>query len=364
MKRIGLYLILGAIVLAVLDFLIPGNSNFLAPSKQLDLITLIVLIVAGLLFLIGLIKLIRDLFLSKWLEKRHEKIKQEIAVGERATHGERVIRIILAILTALLVVPISVLVPFLGIIISIPNILLALYLLLSRRHHLIINTLLFLIGVYLCFFSGNNFFQSYKMAELSSTPGFGEANALMQLLLGILSVGGKFLFMLAASWLVLGDILVKIKNQIFSRTRGLANFASLLVLAIILLLLPYVYQPKVKLGQGSGGGTSGNGASHFAMNNMSTDMAYDQNSRQYVFTATLENATDQTGPIVRIVVDGQDLEISPSNKNLTIANGTVSNNLIEIAAGQTGILKIFSAKPFYCISLLEKDFRYSNCFLK
>ncbi|MDD5341242.1 MAG: hypothetical protein PHC97_02260 [Patescibacteria group bacterium] len=364
MKRLGLYLILGAIVTVVADFLTLGNRQFIAQSQSIDQLALLVFVVAALLFLIGLVKLIKDLFLSEWLKKRKEKIKKEIGTGERVTHAEGAIRIILAVLVVLLVIPISVIIPLIGLIISIPQIFLAGYLFFNKRHHLIFNSFLLLAGIYLFFFSGANPFQSYKLAEFSLIPGSGETMRLTNMLLSVLSVGGKFLFMLSASWLVFTDILVKVKNQIFDRHRGLVNFATLLVLVLVLLFLPYAYQPQVKLGEGTSGGTSGDGASHFAMNNTSTNMAFEQKTGQYIFTAILINATDQTGPIIRIVVDAQDLEISPSNKNLIVENGTISNNLISIAAGQTGILKIFSGKPFYCVTIMEKDFKYGNCFLK
>jgi hypothetical protein len=364
MKRLGLYLISGAIVLTVADFFTLGNSQFFAPSRQLDQMAFSVFVVAGLLFLTGLIKLIKDLFSSEWMARRREKIDQEIVEGERATRTERAIRIVIAILAAIPTVLVSVMMPLIGLIVSIPYIFLAIYLLFNRRHHLIFNSLLLLVAIYLYFFSSNHFFQYYKMAELSFIPGSGDTPLIGKLFLAVLFVGGKFLFMLTASWLVLADILVKVKSQTIHRWRGLVNLGTLLVLAIILLLLPYAYQPKIKLGEGTSGDTSGNGASHFAMDNTSTNMAFDQNTRQYVFTATLRNGTGETGPIVRIVVDGKDLEISPSNKDLTVENGTVSDTVIGIVTGQTGTLKIFSEKPFYCVSLLEKGFRYSNCFLK
>ena len=195
-------------------------------------------------------------------------------------------------------------------------------------------------------------------------PGPSDTPLVGKLFLAVLFVGGKFLFMLAASWLVLTDILAKIKNQVFQKRRGLVNFGALLALAIIFLLLPYAYQPKIKFGEDSSGGTGGNGASHFAMNNTSTNMAFDKDAGQYVFTAILKNTTGETGPIARVVVDGKDLGISPGNKNLIVENGAVSNNSIAVAAGQTGILRIISEKPFYCVTLLEKDFKYATCFLK
>ena len=148
MKRLGLYLILCAIGLAAADFLTLGNRQFIAQSQSIDQLALLVFVVAVLLFLIGLIMSIRNLFLSEWLAKRQEKIKQEIGTGERATHAERAIRIILAVLVALLVIPISVLIPIFGVIISLPQIFLAIYLFFNKLDsvwhiHIITNKLKF-----------------------------------------------------------------------------------------------------------------------------------------------------------------------------------------------------------------------------
>lgn len=337
----------------IADFLTLGNRNFIQSNPKVDLAAFAVFAFAILLLIIGTIKSIRDLLLSNWLAARRERFKQEIIDGKRFTRTERTITVIIALLMAIPVIVMSIMIPFIGLIVSSPFIVIIIYLLLVHRRHLIFNLFLLLIGIYLYFFSSENFFQFYKMLKLAVTPGYGTDNPIFVLIMSSIFVGCKYLFILAASWLVVAR-----------RRHSLINLGLFLILTAIFLLLPNLYQPKIKLGEGSSGNASGNGASHFAMNNTTTIMSFDKNTNQYVVTSTLKNNTDQDGPILRIIVDGKDLEISPDNLQLTLENGTISKNLITIPSGKTGILKISSEKPFYCTTLLEKDFRYSNCFLK
>jgi len=313
----------------------------------------IVFVLGILLLIIGIIKSIRDLLLSNWLAARREKFKQEIIDGKRFTRTERTIVVIIALLMVLPVIAINVIIPLIGTIISLPFALMVIYLFFLQRRHPTFNYFLLLLGIHFYFFSGEHFFQRYKMIELAVTPSYGSGNPFFVILISFIFVGCKFFFMLAASWLVIAR-----------RRHSLANIGIFLTLITVLLLLPFLYQPKVKFGQNTSGNTSGNGASHFAMNNTTTIMSFDKNTNQYVVTSTLKNNTGEDGPILRVIVDGKDLELSPNNSQLSLENGTISKNSISIPSGQTGILKISSPKPFYCTTLLEKDFRYSNCFLK
>jgi hypothetical protein len=366
MKHIGLYLMLSGVALVVMDVLTLGNALvFEQQSSQVHIAATAVLVFAIVIFFTGMIKSIRGVRSSEEFKIKKESIEQEVVEGKRCTTTEKVIRIIIALLLCVRIVAVSVLMPFLGIFISIPYILLALYLFFGRRRHIVFDFLLMLPAIYFYFFINGNFFQYYALTELSVIPHFGDQTSLfLGLLFGILSAGGKFLFMMMASWLLIGDFLVKIKNQTFYRFRGLINFSTFLFLAILLLCIPFLYQPQVHFGEDTSGGTGGDGVSHFAMNNTSTHMLFDQNTNQYVFTATLKNNTGETGPIIRIVIDGKDVEISPNNKGITIENGTIENGIISVPSEQIGTLKISSKKPFYCVTLLEKDFKYGTCFLR
>jgi hypothetical protein len=366
MKHIGLYLMLSAITLVMMDILTLGNALvFEQQDPRVHIAATAVLVFAIILFFTGMIRSIRGVRKSEEFKIHKENIVKEIIEGERCTTTEKTLRIIIALLLCIRIIAVSVLMPFIGIFISIPYIVLALYLFFGRRHHPIFHTLLLLPAIYFYFFINENFFQYYTLAKLSIIPGFDDRSSLfLALFFGVLSAGGKFLFMLMACWLLVGDFLAKMKDQTFRRFRGLANFGTFLFLTILLLCIPLLHQPQVHFGEDTSGGTGGDGASHFAMNNTSTHMSFDTNTNQYIFTAMLKNGTDQTGPIIRIVIDGKDANISPNNKEMTIENSTIENGIISVPSGQTGTLKISSEKPFYCVTLLEKDFKYGTCFLK
>lgn len=346
-------MVLSAIVLVIIDFFTLGNKNFIQSNPKINITAFIVFAIAILLLIIGIIKLIQGLSLSNWFAARRERLQQETIKGKRFTRTERAIMIFVAVILSLPTIGVSIMVPFVGLIIAFPFIILIIYLLFCHRRHHIFNLFLLLIGIYLYFFSSENFFQLYKMIKLAVVPGYGPDNPLFVMIMNSIFGSCKYLFILAASWLV-----------ITRRCHSLINLSIFLALLVTFLLLPCLYQPKVRFGQSSTGNDSGNGASHFAMNNTTTIMSFDKNTNQYVVTSTLKNNTDQDGPIIRIIIDGKDLEISPSNLQLSLENGTISKNLILIPSGKTGILKISSPKPFFCTTLLEKDFRYSNCFLK
>lgn len=310
-------------------------------------------------------------FLSRNREANKISRQQEEEQGLRATGVEIGLRRLLAILLIMTALPVVVLVPFLGLILELPNLLLALYLLLNRRYHLVLDCLLVCLGClgYFVSFSlgsfslGPNYFSLYRHMALYACPGL--INPLMPVIdtAGPLAVTRLFP-LLASLFLFAGDIITRLKT---AHKRRL-NAVSLVVIVLVLVSLPFLFVPRVALGQATGGGTSsasGKEPSHFRTNDGSYHMSYDRAFDTYTFTAEMANQ-DSNNPasITNICVDGRIIPITEENSMLQVDNGVVADGRISVAPGQTATIKLMSPKAFYVFRLLEGGYSYSASFLR
>jgi hypothetical protein len=358
------HLIVVAIIVFLLDFFTLGNRQVI-DNPITNQIAGVVALVCVLLFVFGIIKGLHDL-LQKNREAGKVKREQEEEQGIRATGVEIGFRRLLAILLMISVVPLGVLLPVFGLILGIPNLILALYLLLNRGYHLIFNFFLVLLGslFYFVTFPLNvGFFALYKTIELSACPGYiGPIMAFMNSG-GLLAVT-KYLFLTASLFLFAGDIIARLKLA----HKRKSNTISLITICLVLGLLPYLYVPRVALGESASGGTgssSGFEPSHFSTNNASYDLSYDQALKTYAFTAKMVNQDgSNSASITTICVDGNSIPITKENSMLQVDNGLIAGGKITVAPAQTAIIKLVSQKPFYAITLLEGMFHYSTNFLK
>jgi hypothetical protein len=279
-------------------------------------------------------------------------------------HPKNIKRKLLAILLVISVVPLGVLLLF-GLILGLPNLLLALYLLLSRRYHLVFNCFLVLLGClfYFVTFPMNvPYFTLYKTMELSVCPG------LLNPIMAFLSPAGplaltKYFLLTASLFLFTGDIIACLK-LVHKRSLSVISF---IIICLVLLFLPYLYIPQVALGEGteaSSGSSSGFAPSHFLVYNTQYHMSYDQALNTYTFTANMPNQdNNSSASITNICVDGKIIPITKENNMLQIDNGVIAGGKISVALGQTATIKLVSQKPFYVISLFEGMFHYSTKFL-
>jgi len=362
MKIKSWHLIVLAIFVFFLDFFTLGNRQVI-DNPITNQIAFVIALLSVLVFLFGIIKTLRDFF-SK--NKKTEKVKreQEEEQGIRATGVEIGFRRLLAILLVISVVPIAVLLPFLGLILSLPNLLLALYLLLNRRYHLVFNCFLVLLGCLFYFFTfslNQSYFSLYKNIELSSCPGLIKPMMAFMGAAGLLALT-KYFFLTASLFLFIGDIIARLK---LAHKRRL-NVISLIIICLVFFFLPYLYVPQVALGEGTGGGTSsGFEQPHFITNNTSYHMFYDQTLDTYMFTANMVNQeTNNSASITNICVDGKIIPISRENTSLEVDNGEIADGKISVAPGQTAIIKLISQKPFYAFTLFEGMIRYSTIFMR
>lgn len=361
MKIRSWHLVILAIIVFFLDFLTLGNRQVI-DNKITNQIAFVIALLCVLIFLFGIIKTLHD-FVSRDKEAKRIKREREEEQGIGATGVEIGLRRLLAIVLMISVVPlVALLFPY-GLILELPILLLALYLLLNRRYHLVFDCLLVLLGClfYFVTFPGNpSYFSLYKCVELYACPG------LISPIMAFISPAGplalrNYFFLTASVFLFTGDIIARLK---LVNKRSL-NAISLAVICLALLFLPFLYIPRVALGEGTSGGTSGDGPSHFLTNNASYHMSYDQALNTYTFTAKMVNQdSNSSASITSIFVDGKIIPITSENSMLQVDNGVVADGKISVEPGQTAIIKLVSRKPFYVFNLFEGQFHYSTGFIK
>ena len=244
-------LIVLPIVVFILDFFTLGNRQVI-DNPITNIVAFVIGLLCFLVLIFGIIKIFYNFF-SRNREAEKIKRQQEEKQGTRAIGVEIGLRRFLAVLILLSVFPVTVLVPTTGLILNLPNLLLALYLLLNYRYHLIFNCFLVLLGCLLYFidFSGNiSFFSLYKTMELSACPG------LISPIMAFIIVAGpfvitKYFFLTASLFLMAGDIISRFKpvhNRMF-------NIAAFIIICLATVTIPFVYVPQITLGQGHTGGT-------------------------------------------------------------------------------------------------------------
>jgi hypothetical protein len=367
MKIKGWHLIVLAIIVFFLDFFTLGNRQVVDIDNKIgNQIAFVIAVLCILVFLFGVIKtlfgIIKTLRDSFSKNKEAEKIKreQEEEQGIRATGVEMGFRRMLAILLIIIVVPLVVLLPIFGLILSLPNLLLALYLLLNRRYHLPFDCLLVVFGCLGYFFTSvdRSVFSLYKYIELSLCPGLIDMTFLLVTSLWLPLI--KYLLLLAALFLFTGDIIARLK---LAHKRRL-SVISLIIIFLVLFFLPYLYVPRIALGESTNASSSGND-SHFYANNSQYHMSYDQTLDTYMFTANMINRdSNSSASITNICVDGKLIPITEENNMLQVDNGVIAGGKISVAPGQTVTIKLVSQKPFYVISLFEGITHYSTQFLR
>jgi len=359
MRVKGWYLIVLAIVVFLLDFFTLGNRQVIN-NPITNKIAFVIGLLCLLAFLFGIIKTLHD-FISKNKEINKIKWEEEEELGIRATHAEIGLRKLLAILLLISVSPLLLFPPY--IILGLPNLFLALYLLLNRRYHLVFNGLLVGFGYLGYFFTiiGLSNLALYKNIELSVCPGLIGIKELL-ITNGILGLI-KYLFLSVPLFLFTGDIIARLKLA----HKGRLNVISLIIIFPVLFFLPFLYVPRVALGEATNGGTGGGTGplQHFSAWNTQFYMSYDQTFKSYTFTAKMPNQdSGVSASITNICVDGRFIPITKENNMLQVDGGVIAGGKISVASGQTAIIKLVSQKPFYVISLFEGIFHYSNSFLR
>jgi len=359
MKIKGWQLVVLAIIVFFLDFFTLGNRH-VVDNQITNPIAFVIALLCFLVFLFGITKTLHDFFQKN---KEAEKLKstQEEELGIRATGIEIGLRKLLAILLFISVSPLLLFPPYL--ILALPNIFLALYLLFNHRYRLFFDGLLVFLGCLGYFFTivGLSNLALYKNIELSVCPGLIDIKELLitNAILGLI----KYLFLSASLFLFTGDIIARLK---------LANKRRLSVISLIIIFtafffLPFLYIPRVALGEATNGGTGGGTGplQHFSAWNTQFHMSYDQTFDSYLFTAKMPNQdSNSSASITNICVDGKLIPITEENNMLQVDNGTIAGGKISVAPGQTAVIKLVSQKPFYVISLFEGVFHYSNSFLR
>jgi hypothetical protein len=361
MKIKGWQLIVLAIIVFILDFFTLGNRQVIN-NPVTNIIAFIIGLLCFFTFIFGIVKTIRD-FVLRNKEVNKTRWEEEEALGVRATGIEINLRRLLAIPLITGAIPLIVLIPFVGFVLSLPLLFLALYLLFNRRYHLIIDSFLVLIGCLLYFvsFSGNpSYFSLYKSMDLYICSGL-----ISPFLAFINSVGPlvitKYFFLTASMFLLAGDIIARLKLVYKKRL----NVFSLIVINLVLLSLPFLYIPKIVLGGSEGGDPVGYGQFHFSTNNDSNHMSYDKAFNTYIFIANMFNQDgNNSASITNICVDGKIILITKENTMLQVENGTVINGKILVSPGQTVTIKLISQKPFFVFTLFEELRRYSTSFFK
>jgi len=361
MKIKSRHLIILSIIVFLLDFFTLGNRQVIN-NPITNKIAFVIGLLCLLVFIFGIIKTLHD-FISKNKEINKIKWEQEEEQGIRATGVEIGFRKLLAIMLLISATPIIILLPFLGLILCLPNLLLALYLLLNHRYHFVFDCFLVLLGslFYFFLFPGNSpYFSLYKSIDLSACPG------LISPFIAFLGPAGplaitKYFFLTASLFLFTGDVIARLK---IVHKKSL-NAISLVIISLVLFFLPFLYVPKVVLGIPDGGGTGGDGQSHFSTNNASYYMSYDKTLNTYTFTANMLNQdSNNSALITNICVDSKIIPITKVNNMLQVENGVISDGKISVGPKQTAVIKLVSQKPFYVIALFEETRRYSTNFLK
>ena len=284
MRIKGWHLIGLAAVVFLLDFFTLGNRNVI-DNQIADIIAFIIGLICVLVFLFGIIKTLCALF-SKNTGTEKVKREQEHEQGNRATGVEIGFRRILAGLLIISVVPANVLFPIIGLIITLPFLLLALYLLFNRQYHLIFNCFLVLPGCLYYFvnfnilplLSNQSYFSFNKIIELSACPGLidPKTTLLTQIIFNSIP---QYLFFTASLFLLAANIIARLK--LAHKTR--LNVVALFIICLVLLFLPFLYVPQVALGDAMSGGTGGQPLSFF-VTNKSFHMSYDQALNTYIYT--------------------------------------------------------------------------------
>lgn len=356
MKIKGWQLIIFAVAIFLLDFLTLGNRN-LIDNPLTNKIAGIVALICVLILFIGVIVSMNN-FIKKDRTQENIAKKQEEEQGIRPTGFELGLRKFLAILLIISIIPVLVLLPFLGILLSLPNILLASYLFLNRRYHIIFDGILVILGLIGYYF---NNLSLYKKIEFSLCPGLININEV--LITNVTQGLVTYLFISVSLFLFMGDI---ISRQKWLRKRML-NFVSLIVILAVLLLLPFLYTPRVALGESIGGGTGGGTGpiQHFSAWNTQFHMSQDKALNTYTFTAEMPNQeSERSSSITNICIDGKLIPLTTDNNMLQVENGEISDGKITVGPGQTATIKLTSQKPFYVVSLFEGEFHYQNSFLR
>jgi len=354
MKIKGWHLIVLAVFIFLLDFFTLGNRQVI-DNQVTNTIAFVIGLLCVFTFLFGIIKTVHDIFSQRKVVDKI-KIEQEEKQGSRATRVEIRLRKLVGVLLIVSVSPLLLFGPY--IILGLPNLFLALYLLLNRRYHLVFDGLLVSIG---CVGFYLNNLTLYKKIELSICPGLINTNEI--LIVNVIPGLMTYLFLLVPLFLFMGDIIARLKLTHKERLSVL----SLITILLVLLIIPYLYTPRVALGEATGGGTGGGkgGLQHFSAWNTQFIMSYDQNLKSYIFTAQMPNQdTSNTSSITNICVDGNLIPITKENSMLQVDNGVITDGKISVAPGQTATVRLVSKKPFYVVSLFEGIFHYLNIFFK
>ncbi|MBU0535121.1 MAG: hypothetical protein ABIJ82_03020 [Patescibacteria group bacterium] len=337
-----------------LDLLTLGNRQVI-DNQVTNKIAFVIALLCVFTFLFGIIKTVRNIFSHRKVVDKI-KIEQEEKQGSRATGVEIRLRKLVGVLLIVSVSPLLLFGPY--IILGLPNLFLALYLLLNRRYHLLFDGLLVFIG---CVGFYLNNLTLYKKIELSVCPGLININEI--LIVNVIPGLITSLFLLAPLFLFVGDIIARLKLAHKERLCVI----SLITIVLALLFLPFLHTPRVALGEATGGGTGGGkgGLQHFSAWNTQFLMSYDQTLKSYIFTAQMPNQdSNNSSSITNICVDGNLISITKENDMLQVDNGVISDGKISVAPGQTATIKLVSQKPFYVVSLFEGIFHYLNSFLK
>jgi len=364
MKLRPVYLLIGSAIVFLLDFLTLGNRNVIN-NPITNKIAFVIGLLCVFTFLYGIVKALCD-FISKNKEINKIKWEQEEEKGIRATAVEIGLRRLLAILLIVSALPLIILLPFIGWILSLPILLLALYLLFNHQYHLVFDGFLVLPGLlfYFVTFSigsiGNvSYFSLYKSIELSLCPRLITPFMAFMGPAGPLAIT-KYFFLTASLFLLAGDIIARLKP---AHKKSL-NVISLLTISLVLFFLPFLYVPNITF-ESVTGGTGGDGPSHFLTSNASYHLFYDKTLDTYIFTANMFNQdSNNSASITNICVDGKIIPITKENRMLQVENGTISDGKILVAPGQTAIIKLVSQKPFFFFTLFEGMYSYSTNFIK
>ena len=364
MKIKGWHLIVLAITIFFLDFFTLGNRSVI-DNPITNQIANVIGILCVLVFIFGVIKALLD-FSSKIKVTKTINRKQEEEQGIRATGVEIGLRRLLAILQLIIILPMGVLFPIFGWLLALPNLLFVLYLFINRKYHLVFDGFLVILGSLFYFFifpTNPSYFSLYKSIELTLCPGHIEPFMAFLSPAGPLAIT-KYFFLLAALFLLAGDIVTRIK---VAHKRRL-NAISLLIICLVLLLLPFLYVPGVALGHAgndSVGSTSGFDPWHFKTSNASYNMSYDKTLHTYTFTAEMVNQDgSSSASITTIFVDGEEIPITKENNALRVDNGMIADGKITVAPGQTATITLVSPKPFFVFTLFEGNYHYSTSFIK
>lgn len=336
----GYHLMLLAVFIFILDFFTLGNRVFIN-NMGIQQAAFLVLLACIIIFIIGLIKTIREFAGRAHREEMADKRAGKATNSnnkktEPRAISDTVIRFFIAALLFLSAIPL------LLNLITLPMIVLAvvvsIYLIASKSHHLSFEIFIFILTIALVALFGGSLFNGIKGLLLYAPP---SSNSLIGL---FIFLPAFIVLLVSTSYLLLQNILLRLNFPFFRNHPSLTNFSILL--AIIFVIFALLFARNIELKPGNYLIYDGSMTKQEALLEISSDS-------EFTYTLKETNPGDRPMNILRIFGNKEEIDLnSPA-----LERAVINDSKIVIPPNSTAEIIILTSRPFYIITVdVENQF--------